>query len=304
MLKLALGAIPYYWPREAVFKFYRAIAGTPVDIVYLGETVCSRRHELRLADWLDIANSLSEAGMQPVLSTMVLIESGQDLATLRRIAENGRFAVEANDLGAVHLLEGAPFIAGPHLNIYNRPTLDLFAGLGAIRWVMPLEMGRAGLADMLQDRPAGLETEVFAYGRMPLAFSARCFTARHRNLPKDNCEFSCLDHPDGLLLQTRENSDFLVLNGIQTQSAKVCNLVNELAAMQAMGVNAVRISPQAHHNERIIEVFDQVRHGRMAPTAAMTALEEWMPDQPCNGYWNGEPGMQQLEQALQFGEDR
>lgn len=302
MLKLTLGAIPYYWPRETIFKFYESIARTPVDIVYLGETVCSRRHELRLADWFEIADRLADAGKQPVLSTLVLIESGLDLTTLRRITENGRYAVEANDMGAAHVLNGMPFIAGPHLNIYNTPTLEFFAAMGATRWVMPLEMGRAGLAQILQDKPAGLETEVFAYGRMPLAFSARCFTARHRNLAKDNCEFSCLDHPDGLLLQTRENSDFLVLNGIQTQSAKVCNLVNELTVMQSMGVDAVRISPQAQHNERIIEVFDQVRHGRMAPTAAMSALQEWMPDQPCNGYWNGEPGMHQMEQALQFGD--
>lgn len=302
MLKLTLGAIQYYWPRETVFKFYESIARTAVDIVYLGETVCSRRHELRLADWLEIADRLADAGKQPVLSTLVLVESGLDAGALRRIVDNGRYAVEANDMGAVHALEGMPFIAGPHLNIYNTPTLELFAALGATRWVMPLEMGRAGLVRLLQDKPAGLETEVFAYGRMPLAFSARCFTARHRNLAKDNCEFSCLDHPDGLLLQTRENSDFLVLNGIQTQSAKVCNLANELAAMQAMGVDAVRISPQAQHNERIIEVFDQVRHGRMEPTAAMTALQQWMPDQPCNGYWNGEPGMHQMEQALQVGD--
>lgn len=302
MLKLTLGAIQYYWPRETIFKFYESIARSAIDIVYLGETVCSRRHELRLADWLEIADRLLDAGKQPVLSTLVLIESGLDLNTLRRITENGRFAVEANDMGAVHTLNGIPFIAGPHLNIYNTPTLELIAGLGATRWVMPLEMSGADLAQILQDKPAGLETEVFAYGRMPLAFSARCFTARHRNLPKDNCEFSCLAYPDGLLLQTRENSDFLVLNGIQTQSAKVCNLVNELATMQAMGVDAVRISPQAQHNERIIEVFDQARRGRLAADVAMTTLQQWMPDQPCNGYWNGEPGMHHSEQALQFGD--
>lgn len=302
MLKLALGPIQYYWPRETTFKFYEAVARTPVDIVYLGETVCSRRHELRLADWLEIADCLAAAGKQPVLSTLVLIESGLDLTTLRRIIDNGRYAVEANDIGAVHAMSGAPFIASPHLNIYNTPTLELFAGLGASRWVMPLEMGREGLAQILQDKPAGLETEVFAYGRMPLAFSARCFTARHHNLPKDNCQFSCIDHPDGLLLKTRESSDFLVLNGIQTQSAKVCNLVDELAAMQAMGVNVVRLSPQAQHNERIIEVFDRVRHGQMGPAEALAALQEWMPDQPCNGYWNGKPGLDQIEQALQFGD--
>lgn len=296
MLKLALGPIQYYWPRDTVFKFYEAIAGTSVDIVYLGETVCSRRHELRLADWLEIAEMLDAAGKQVVLSTLVLIESGSDLTTLRKITDNGRFAIEANDMGAVHCLAGkrAAFIAGPHLNIYNTPTLELMAGLGAKRWVMPLEMGREGLAQMLKDRPAGIETEVFAYGRMPLAFSARCFTARHRNLPKDNCEFCCIDSPDGLLLQTREQHAFLILNGIQTQSSRVCNLLNELALMQGMGVEVARISPQAQHTEHIIDLFDRVRTQKIGPDDGLLRMLEWMPDQACNGYWNGKPGLDQI----------
>ena len=40
-------------------------------------------------------------------------------------------------------------------------------------------------------RPAGMETEVLAFGRLPLAVSARCFTARAHNLPKDQCDFRC-----------------------------------------------------------------------------------------------------------------
>src|SRR3546814_12646048 len=92
---------------------------------------------------------------------------------------------------------------------------------------MPLEMGREGLERLQLDRPVTMETEVFAYGRMPLAFSARCFTARHRNIPKDNCQYVCMDHPDGLLLQTRERQPFLVLYGIKTPSALVYNLLNE-----------------------------------------------------------------------------
>mgnify|MGYP007009152070 CR=1 FL=1 len=51
-LKLSLGALQYYWPRQTIFDFYEAIAASPVDIVYLGETVCSRRHELRFSDWI------------------------------------------------------------------------------------------------------------------------------------------------------------------------------------------------------------------------------------------------------------
>ncbi len=297
-MKIALGPLLYYWPRETILAFYVAMTKTPVDIVYLGEVVCSRRHELRLADWLGIATRLQEAGKSVVMSTQVLLESGSEAGTMHRIVENGAFEVEANDMGAVKCLAGKlPFVAGPHLNIYNQPTLDWIASLGAHRWVMPLEMKRADLALMQQDRPSGMQTEVFAYGRMPLAFSARCFTARHRNLPKDDCRFSCLEHPDGLMLKTREDEEFLVLNGTQTQSARVYNLVDALGDMQDLAVDAIRLSPQSRDMAQIIEVFDAARSQTLAPRDAVAALRPLMVDEACNGYWHGRPGLDQVELA-------
>ena len=282
----------YYWPQATVLDFYRAIAESPIDIVYLGEAVCSRRHEMRAPDWLQLARTLRDAGKEVVLSTQILIESGADVTAMRKIARNGEFMVEANDMGAVHCLEGkAPFVGGPHLNIYGVDTLSLLADLGMTRWVMPLEMGQADLAVMQRNRPAQLQTEIFAYGRMPLAFSARCFTARFRDLPKDDCQFSCVDHPDGLLMQTREHQDFLVLNGIQTQSALVYNLVDQLDAMRALGVEVVRISPQANHTVRIVEQFDAVRRGDRSGVQAMETIKALMPDGACNGYWHARPGL-------------
>ena len=282
----------YYWPQATVLDFYRAIAESPIDIVYLGEAVCSRRHEMRAPDWLQLAQTLRDAGKEVVLSTQILIESGADVTAMRKIARNGEFMVEANDMGAVHCLEGkAPFVGGPHLNIYGVDTLSLLADLGMTRWVMPLEMGQADLAVMQRNRPAQLQTEIFAYGRMPLAFSARCFTARFRDLPKDDCQFSCIDHPDGLLMQTREHQDFLVLNGIQTQSALVYNLVDQLDAMRALGVEVVRISPQANHTVRIVEQFDAVRRGDRSGVQAMETIKALMPDGACNGYWHARPGL-------------
>lgn len=292
-MKLSLGPLLYYWPRDEVLAFYEAVASSPVDIVYLGEAVCSRRHEVRLNDWFDIAAVLRDAGKEVVLSTQVLIESGADVTVLHKIAANGQFMVEANDMGAVHCLEGkVPFVAGPHLNIYNLPTLQWMAPLGIARWVVPLEMSGDDLALIQKERPAGLQTEVFAYGRMPLAFSARCFTARHCNLPKDDCQFKCMEHPDGLLMRTREDEAFLVLNGIQTQSARVHNLLPELPAMQAMGVDVVRISPQHQHTERIIELFQGVMTGQRNAADANTELNTLMPAQACNGYWHAKPGLE------------
>ena len=67
-MKLALGPLLYHWPRQSVLDFYGDVADAPVDIVYLGETVCSRRNELRWPDWLEIGTVLAEAGKEVVVS--------------------------------------------------------------------------------------------------------------------------------------------------------------------------------------------------------------------------------------------
>jgi collagenase-like PrtC family protease len=287
-MKLSLGPVLYYWTREAVLDFYAGVARSAVDVVYLGEVVCSRRHNLRLDDWLDLARDLGASGKEVVLSSQALIESESDLKTLRRIAANGDFTVEANEMGAVRMLAGrVPFVAGPHLNIYNDETLAWFAELGATRFVLPLELSRDTLRELQQARPDGIETEVFAYGRMPLAFSARCFTARHHDLPKDDCQFRCLDDPDGLALRTRDKAAFLTLNGIQTQSSLVYDLSESIEEIRGLGVDMVRVSPQSAHTLEIIQRF----HERCAGQPS-SSLEGLRVAPPCNGYWYGVPGME------------
>lgn len=295
-MKLALGPLLYYWPRQQVFDFYDAIASSPVDIVYLGETVCARRHELRVQDWAEIAASLAAAGKQAILGTQTLIESESDLKTLRRVIDETGFLTEANDMGAVRILaeEKRPFVAGPFLNIFNGATLGMMARLGATRWVMPVEMSAASLADLQAVRPAGMETEVFAYGRLPLAFSARCFTARHFNLQKDDCQFKCLEFPDGLLIKTREQQEFLTLNGIQTQSSKVYNLVGEVDDLRELGVDILRISPQSQHTPALLDVFRARLDGSLDAAAARTKMAALALAEPCNGFWYGKPGLDQI----------
>jgi len=295
-MKLALGPLLYYWPRQQVFDFYEAIASTAVDIVYLGETVCARRHELRVQDWADIAKKLAAAGKQAILGTQTLIESESDLKTLRRVIDEKDFLAEANDMGAVRILhaEKRPFVAGPFLNVFNSATLAMLARLGATRWVMPVEMSREALRELQANRPAGLETEVFAYGRLPLAFSARCFTARHFNLQKDDCQFKCLEFPDGLLIKTREGEEFLTLNGIQTQSSKVYNLIGEVDALRELGGDVLRISPQSQHTAELIEVFRARLAGALDVPAARTRMAALEVAAPCNGFWYGKPGLDQI----------
>ena len=57
-MQLTLGPVLYYWPKARLDAFHEALAAAPVDRVYLGEAVCSRRHEYRTADWLDANEDL------------------------------------------------------------------------------------------------------------------------------------------------------------------------------------------------------------------------------------------------------
>jgi collagenase-like PrtC family protease len=290
--RLSLGPITYFWPKDTVETFYDRMASMPVDIIYLGETICSKRNELRLEDWLALAERLTAVGKEVVLSTLALLEAESELQRLRRICDNERYLVEANDMGAVHLMAGRPFVAGHSVNIYNERTLGVLARSGLKRWVFPVELSHESLADMQQRRPSGIETEVFAYGRLPLAYSARCFTARARNLPKDDCQYCCIDYPDGLTLSAQDGTRFLALNGIQTQSAKTLNLVAEIPRMRSLGVDVIRISPQSEHTDTIIDVFHQCLMGDVAPEEAQSKLEGLMPVGHCDGYWHGKAGLE------------
>ena len=297
--KLSLGPVPYFWSRETLLEFYDRIAITPVDIVYLGETVCSKRRPLKTSEWLQLAADLQAAGKEVVLSSLTLLEAGSELASLKRLCQEQGFMIEANDMAAVQQLAGnRSFVTGPSVNIYNTHTLSVLAGLGLQRWVLPVELSRETLADMQAQRPAGVATEVFVFGRLPLAYSARCFTSRAHNLPKDDCQFRCLDYPDGLLLSTREDESFLVLNGIQTQSARTLNLVSELDDLKQLQVDVLRISPQSRHTEVIIDAFHHCLRGAITATEAETQLGRLMPVGPCNGYWFGDAGMDARLQAM------
>ncbi|MCW5634071.1 MAG: U32 family peptidase [Rubrivivax sp.] len=305
-IELTVGPVLYWWPRPALTAFYADVAESPARTVVLGEVVCSRRNEMRHADWIALARDLAAAGKDVVLATQALLAGEAELRTMRRIAAQDEFAVEAGDASALRVLATErvvrpgrlPFVLGPHVNVYSRAALAEHAALGAGTWVAPVELPLDAVAaanppsDPVRGPAGPVATEVFGFGRLPLAFSARCFTARHHRLPKDGCEFRCRDDADGLLLATTEGQPFLVLNGIQTQSAGVHALLAEAGALRAAGVARVRLSPCASGFVDVLRCFDGVyNHGRPAEDAAAELHGLGLPGALVNGFAHRRPGM-------------
>ena len=285
MFELSVGPVQYYWSRPAMTTFYAEVADSCASTVCLGEVVCSRRHEFKPEDWLSLARELVQAGKQVVIGTQALLETEAELGGLRRWVEHGEYLLEANDASAVHLLAGrAPWVIGLHVNVYSAPALAEYVRLGAMRWVPPVELS---LAAMGQVNPVGsaVQTEVFAFGRMPLALSARCFTARHHHLQKDTCGFSCMDDPDGLTLRTREGASFLAINGVQTQSGAVHCLLAHRAELLALGIRRLRLSPTSLDFAHALSHFNAVMNLGAPAADAIHALQALrLPGPLSNGY--------------------
>ena len=288
-MQYALGPVLWYWPTDTLEDFYQQAVRSSADIIYLGEAVCSKRRATPYARWMALARDVASSGKQVVLSTLALLQSPSELKELQRYVENGEFLIEANDIGTVNMAaeRHLPFVAGPTLNVYNADTLQLLVKEGMTRWCMPVEMSRDWLLQLLaQCEARGIrqqfEVEVMGYGHLPLALSARCFTARSENRAKDDCETCCINYPTGRRVNSQEGQQVFILNGIQTMSGYCYNLGNDLAGMRGQ-VDCVRLSPQDTSTLAEIDRFRANENGQ-APLMVAKGCD-------CNGYWRKLAGM-------------
>ncbi|MGV3001342.1 U32 family peptidase [Vibrio sp.] len=289
-LQYSLGPILYFWPKADVERFYQQAKNSQADIIYLGEAVCSKRREMKPAQWFDIAKDLALSGKQVVLSTMALLEAPSEVNVMKKYIDNGDFTIEANDVSGIQLAYEAkvPFVVGAAINTYNAHTLKVFAKQGMIRWCMPVELSRDWLRHTLEQcDEIGIrdqfEVEVFSYGYLPLAYSARCFTARAEDKAKDDCETCCIKYPTGIQVSSQEGQEVFNLNGIQTQSGYCYNLGNDLQSMQGL-VDVVRLSPLGIETLTTLSDFKANEDNQKR---IITNSKQ------CNGYWHQLAGLVQ-----------
>ncbi len=289
-MELTLGPILFEWKKDDVLRFYDEVAEMDIDRVYLGEVVCAKKRGLTIEDMREVADMLTNAGKKVVLSSLAIVSNEKELALVRDLIDLP-YPLEANDMSLFNMTDPAKreVSCGPHITTYNVPSVEFLQSLGVKRVCFPVELSGESVAYNIKH--TGIIAEVFAWGRLPLAFSWRCYTSRSHGLLKSNCQHNCADYPDGLVIRTMEGAPLFTINGTSILSASTHSLCGLIEELRAMGVGALRISPQFEGTAEVVKIFRARLNGELSAEDAAPRLKELCGGGPfCNGWYHGRAG--------------
>lgn len=288
--KLSLGPVLFNWDAEFKRDFYFRIADeAPIDTVYVGEVVCSKRTPFFDPYLPDVVERLQRGGKQVVHSTLALIMNEREMDSIKTLAGDKGLLIEANDIATASLLAGRDHVIGPFVNVYNEGTLEFLEAQGAKRISLPWELSSRALEALAKS--TAHELEVQAFGRAPLAISARCYHARAYGLHKDGCQYVCGESPDGMDVETLDGEDFLSVNGTQTLSHTVVNLIAELGEIRDMGIGTFRLWPHRIDMVTVAKTFRDVLDDKKTADEGRRRLSSLVDFAPfSNGFYHGMEG--------------
>ena len=304
--KITIGPNLFHWPADKKRDFYFRIADeAPVDTVYIGEVVCSKRAPFFEKHYPEVADRLQKGGKSVVFSSLAEIMIKRERNMTEGLCALEDFPVEANDSAALYHLRGKPHHIGPFLNVYNEDTLTHLTLNGATHVTLPPELPASAIAVLgRKANVLDVTLEVQVYGRLPLAISARCYHARAHGRVKDNCQFVCEEDPDGMVLKTLADKPFLAVNGIQTLSYTCLNLMQELHDMKEMGISAFRLSPHNHDMVETAKLFRAVLDEALSAEEATAKLKKSGMDVPfANGFYHGAEGYKWVDMTGEAAEN-
>lgn len=289
--KLVLGPCFFNWSTAEWKSFYLRMAHTSVEEVYLGEVVCHRRDHFFRDALEEVTEALEKAGKKVIFSTISLVLGQPELLRAQEIIkDHPNHLIEVNDISVLSALRGRPFVVGPTINNYNENTTQLLESLGAQRFCLPYELDQHTIGHLAAS--TNKEIEVFAFGRTPLAISARCYHARLHKKPKIDCEYVCNLDYNAKDVTTLSNEEFLAVNGTQTMSTTYCNLILELAKLSSLGASVFRLSPHFLDMEEVIATFRAVLDAKIEAAAGFSRLLRILPSGAkfSNGFFYGGSG--------------
>lgn len=295
-VKLTLGPVLFNWTPEKWRDFYFKISDeAPVDIVYVGEVVCSKRTPFFADVFPDVLDRLKRAKKEIVISSLAMVMNRREANAMRDLAEDKMLTIEVNDVSALPPLRGRNHVIGPYINVYNEETLQYLSEHGARRICLSPELPFSSARILAaRGRECKTDIEVQVFGRMPLALSARCYHARAHKLTKDNCQFVCGKDPDGLMLCTLDHQPFLAVNGVQTLSDSYLNLAGKIGEMRSAGIRHFRLSPQDCDMVQIAHYYRKFADGK----ESFKKIETLLPNvRFSNGYYEGHEGHAWVRQS-------
>lgn len=289
-IELALGPVFFNWPNEKLLDFYARIADeTDIERVYVGEVVCGKRMPFSDKVYPQIIERLQAAGKTVVVSTLALPVTVRDRKSIDALSDWDGL-VEVNDFSGVAARKGQRFVAGPFMNIYNEGAAQTLARMGMEGVCPPVELPLSSVEVIAKALPE-IEMELFAFGRLPLAVSARCYHARAHKLHKDNCQFICDQDPDGMDVTTLDDQNFLAVNGIQTLSNTVHATTLTQSEIEKKHIKRLRLSPHSVDMVSVANTFRALATGRIDSAECEAQLNSLpLPGQLANGYTKGKPG--------------
>ncbi|HTN62737.1 MAG TPA: U32 family peptidase [Devosia sp.] len=295
---LSFGPLLFLWDGPKWRDFYFRIADeAPVQRVIIGEVVCSKRFHF-MAPYMDaVIARLESAGKEVRQASLALVTLPREVEATRTLVAQAQHPIEAGDLSALALLNGQPHSIGPLINVYNAHTARALALRGADTICLTPELPFTSVRSIVEAVPH-VDFEVFAFGKVPLAISARCAHARAKGRTKDNCGFVCIEDPDGLAVDTLDDQPFLALNGVQTVSHTCQSLLGQVQDLASAGVRWLRLSPQDCDMVAIARIFDEVICGRLAVDEALIQQNAAYPAAAySNGFHFGREGVAWVPQA-------
>ena len=295
-MELTLGPVLFDWTREELLDFYKKAASLDVETVYIGELVCVKRKGLSVDDISEIAALLTAAGKEVILSTPVVVSNEEELRHVRSLEECG-LPIEANDASALGLFEESGLLraAGPHITSYNAPDVEFLRSLGIARITFPVELPAESVAYNIEK--TGIKAELFAHGKVPLAFSWRCYTSRSFGRSKSDCRLDCSKFPEGMDIKTLDGEPIFNINGTSIVSADTYSMIGLTDALGESGVSALRISPHQEHTADIVALFRERLGGAITAEAAVKECERIHNGRLSNGWFAARAGKDYIEEV-------
>lgn len=288
--QLTLGPVFFHWPAERLADFYRLIADeAAIDRVHVGEVVCGKRMPFSDPVWPDVIERLERGGKEVVISTLAAPATVRERKAVEELCGDSRL-VEINDVTALPARSGRPFVVGPFVNVYNEGTARFLTERGAQTICPPVELSAANVGVLARACPEA-EFEIFAFGRLPLALSGRCYHARLHGLHKDSCQFTCEKDPDGLAVDTVDDQAFLAVNGVQTLSNQVQAACPAPAELSAHNIQRVRLSPHTCDMVMVARIYRDLLDGKEDAESTRFLLScQGLPGIMIDGYIRSAPG--------------